>query len=177
MQYHQGIHILKKTNVFLWMIELCRFTLVLTRFFAEVKFRGGGGLGQAWNNYCCQLYEAWKIRRWGCNKRLVEMAWTRSAMIDDRLIKNVLFDQTKSRSSPDKAGKGSKKGFKENLVFLGGCKEESLKQIWMEEERAQLFWPQAAWYYSGYLCIIATPLTKFDLICLGKTGLSVCIRG
>ena len=51
--YHRGKDILKKTDLFLWMLELWRLILVLTRFFfAETKFQpegkmrsGGANLG------------------------------------------------------------------------------------------------------------------------------------
>jgi len=41
--YHKGKDILKKTGLFVWMLELYRLILVITRFLAENKFQLGVG--------------------------------------------------------------------------------------------------------------------------------------
>ena len=71
-------------------------------------------------------------------------------MKDDKLPKIVLFSQLSRvirKADCHRLGLGGchKERFKGTRNFLGGCKEGGFEKTGVEEEHAQLCWPQAAW--------------------------------
>jgi len=62
IKYYKVKDILKKTDSFLWMLELCRLILVLTRFLNKLNFSGGGEQTGIWWGCCPPPTPAsWKV--------------------------------------------------------------------------------------------------------------------